>query len=212
MKTVFLDLDGTLTDPKVGITRSVIHALHALGHEAPTPDDLEWVIGPPLVESFRILGVDDPDHAVTLYRERFATQGLFENTPYPGVKTVLETLAARHRLCLATAKPLPFAQRITARFGLDRHLFAQFGAGLDGTFNDKADLLAHALDEVGIAASDAVMVGDRHHDIDAARAVGMASIAVTWGYGRPEEHGHATATCARLSELPATVASVLEQC
>lgn len=209
MKTVFLDLDGTLTDPKEGITKSVIYALEKLGHEAPAPDELTWVIGPALVDSFSELGVDDPNHAVALYRERFSTIGLFENTPYPGVEDVLKRLAARYRLCLATAKPLVFAKRITAKFGLDRHLFAQFGPELDGTRNDKGELLAHALGVLGERAENCVMVGDRHHDIDAAKSVAMASVAVTWGYGSADEHAQADATCNTLAQLPNLIETLL---
>lgn len=209
MSTVFLDLDGTLTDPKEGITKSVIHALETMGYTAPAQDDLTWVIGPPLTDSFSELGVADPNHAVALYRERFSTIGLFENTPYPGVTEMLTTLAKGHRLALATAKPLVFAERITARFGLNRHLSAQFGPDLDGTLSDKGDLLAQALKTLGVTPDRSVMVGDRHHDIDAARKVGMRSIAVTWGFGSDAEHQHADAICKSLADLPGLVAEML---
>jgi phosphoglycolate phosphatase len=210
MTTVFLDLDGTLTDPAEGIVTSVIHALERAGLDPPAPDTLTWVIGPPLIESFARLGVPDPVRALELYRERFAEGGLFENVPYSGVEGVLARLAAEYRLCLATAKPLVYAKRITAHFGMDRHLSAQFGPELDGTRNDKGVLLAYALDQLGERAGNAVMIGDRHHDIDAARAVGMRSIAVTWGYGTPEEHRQADLVCDRLTDLPEAVARVFE--
>lgn len=209
MTTLFLDLDGTLTDPSEGITRSVIHALEAMGHEAPDPGALTWVIGPALIESFSQLGVDDPEYALALYRERFSTVGLYENLPYPGVHDTLLQLEKRFRLCLATAKPLTFAERITEKFGLNRHMFAQFGPALDGTLNDKGDLLAHALEQLGETPENAIMIGDRHHDIDAARKVGMRSIAVTWGFGTAQEHTHADAICTSLANLPDVVDSVL---
>ncbi len=210
MKTVFLDLDGPLTDPKPGITRSVIHALEALGMAAPEPDDLTWVIGPALIDSFAQLGVADPEAAIRLYRERFSTVGLFENRVYSGINEALEALATRYRLCLATAKPREFAIRITAHFGLDQHLAAQFGPEMDGTRNDKGDLLAHALDALGLEARDCVMVGDRHHDIDAAKKVEMPSIGVTWGYSVPGELDHADARISQPSELVAAVSALLK--
>lgn len=209
MGTVFLDLDGTLTDPAEGITRCVIHALDVLGLPAPPPDALTWVIGPPLIDSFAKLGAPDPATALMLYRERFSTIGLFENIPYPGVEEVVSRLAERHRLCLATAKPKVYAERITRKFGLNRHFFAEFGPDLDGTLNDKADLLADALAQLGETPENCVMVGDRHHDIDAARAVGMASVAVTWGYGSREEHREADAICTALAELPDVIETTL---
>lgn len=209
MKTVFLDLDGTLTDPKEGITKSVIYALERVGIDAPQADDLEWVIGPALIDSFSELGVDDPNHAVALYRERYTDVGLFENRPYPGVLEVLGKLAKGYRLCLATAKPQAYATRITDKFGLNRHLFAEYGPELDGTRNDKGELLAYALSELGAHAEDCIMIGDRHHDIDAARAVGMRAIAVTWGYGSAEEHAKADAICTQMEDLPTLVQSML---
>ncbi len=210
MRTVFLDLDGTLTDPKPGITRSVIHALEALGMAAPEPDDLTWVIGPALIDSFARLGVADPEEAIRLYRERFSTVGLFENSVYSGINEALEVLSARYRLCLATAKPREFAIRITAHFGLDQHLAAQFGPEMDGTRNDKGDLLAYALNELGLEARDCVMVGDRHHDIDAAKKVEMPSIGVTWGYSAPGELDHATRLCGTPEALLQSIQDVLE--
>ncbi|MEJ2035061.1 MAG: HAD hydrolase-like protein [Maritimibacter sp.] len=209
MKTVFLDLDGTLTDPKPGITRSVIHALEALGMAAPEPDDLTWVIGPALIDSFARLGVADPEEAIRLYRERFSTVGLFENSVYSGINEALEALATRYRLCLATAKPREFAIRITEHFGLDRHLAAQFGPEMDGTRNDKGDLLAYALNELGLEAGDCVMVGDRHLDIDAAKMVEMPSIGVTWGYSAPGELDHATQLCSTPEALLHSIIDVL---
>ncbi|MEC7763173.1 MAG: HAD hydrolase-like protein [Pseudomonadota bacterium] len=210
MQTVFLDLDGTLTDPAEGIVTSVLYALERTGVAAPSFEQLTWVIGPPLIESFEKLGVPDPVEALGFYRDRFSDKGLFENVPFPGVDQVLAELALRYRLCLATAKPIAFAERITRHFGLDRHLFAQFGPELDGTRNDKGELLAHALREIGERAVACVMVGDRHHDIDAAKAVGMRSIAVAWGYGNPTEHAGADLICETLADLPAAIATLMD--
>ncbi len=209
MKTVFLDLDGTLTDAGPGIIASVTHALKALGLPAPDPAELGWVVGPALVDSFARLGVSDTAAALQLYRARYTEVGLFENSVYPGIPEALETLAATFRLCLATAKPHAYAKRITAHFGLNRHLFAEFGPELDGTRNNKGELLAHALDELGLDPDDCAMVGDRHHDFDAARFVGMPSLAVTWGYGSADEYDTADRVCGAPEALAADVAALL---
>lgn len=210
MSTIFLDLDGTLTDPKPGITRSFIYALEKLGLPAPAPDDLEWVIGPALLDSFAKLKVDDPQNAVDLYREHYTRGGLFENKVYGGIPDLLSGLQkAGYAMCLATAKPHAYARRITAHFGLADYLTHEFGPELDGTRNDKGDLLAHALSVTGYAAQTSIMVGDRHHDIDAARAVGMKAIGVTWGYGAIDELSGADVICHTPNELANAIANLL---
>ncbi|MEZ5714798.1 MAG: HAD hydrolase-like protein [Paracoccaceae bacterium] len=211
MAHVFLDLDGTLTDPKEGITRSVVHALEAMGLAAPEADALDWVIGPALVDSFARLGVEDVQTALAHYRARFGEVGLFENRPYDGIAEVLAALRqAGHVLCLATAKPHVFARRITERFGLAPYLAHEFGPELDGTRNDKGALLAHALEVTGADPARAVMVGDRHHDSRAARAVGMKAVAVTWGYGNAAEWAEADRLCHDPRDLPAAIAALLD--
>lgn len=210
MSTVFLDLDGTLTDPKPGVTKSFIYALEKLGRVAPTMDELEWVIGPALMESFVELKVDDPQVAIDLYRERYTTVGLFENRVYDGIPDLLSGLRDNgYTMCLATAKPHAYARKITAHFGLAEYLTHEFGPELDGTRNNKGDLLAHALDLTGYDAGTSIMIGDRHHDIDAARAVGMKAIGVTWGYGSLDELSMADAICHTPNELMATIANLL---
>ena len=210
MKTVFLDLDGTLTDPKPGVTKSFIYALEKLGRAAPTMDELEWVIGPALMESFIQLKVDDPLEAIDLYRERYTTIGLYENRVYDGIPGLLTNLqSAGYTMCLATAKPYAYARKITAHFGLAQYLTHEFGPELDGTRNNKGDLLAYALDLTGYNAGSSIMIGDRHHDIDAARAVGMKSIGVTWGYGSESELAAANAVCQTPDDLAETIKALL---
>jgi phosphoglycolate phosphatase len=197
MRIVFLDLDGTLTDPKPGITRSIRHALHTLGREAPPEDALTWCIGPPLLQSFVHLLGDEAlaGRALALYRERFAKTGLYENRVYAGVPEMLKRLRdAGFRLFLATSKPHVFASRITAHFGLDRWLDGAFGSELDGTRTDKTALLAHALEETGAEPGQAVMLGDREHDIIGARNNGVAGVGALWGYGTQAELQAAGAT------------------
>lgn len=190
MRTVFLDLDGTLTDPKPGITRSIRHALAALGVEPPEEDALTWCIGPPLARSFEALLGDAArvPRAIELYRERFATVGLYENRVYDGVPEMLERVAgAGFRLCLATSKPHVYARPIVEHFGLDRWVGQVFGAELDGARSDKAELLAHALEQTGCAPGRAVMLGDREHDVRGALANDLPCVGAVWGYGGAEE-------------------------
>ena len=142
MDAIYFDLDGTLTDPKPGITRSIQYALQRLDHPTmPTEDELTWCIGPPLRTSFvRLLGGEtSADLAVSLYRERFSDVGLYENGVYDGIGDVLTTLCASgHRLFVATSKAHVFADRIIDHFGLRDHFEHVFGAELDGTRVDKS--------------------------------------------------------------------------
>ena len=209
MATVFLDLDGTLTDPAPGITASVNHALSALGHTPLPPAEMGWMIGPPLLDTFARLGVADPQAALGHYRARYAETGLFENRVYDGIPEALTALAqAGHRMVLMTAKPHIYARRITAHFGLARFMVAEYGPELDGTRNDKAELLAHAITELG-TTGDAVMVGDRTHDIAAGKANGCATLAVAWGYGTPEEHAAADRIVRHPDRLAAAVRDLI---
>ena len=190
MPVAFLDLDGTLTDPKPGITRSIRHALLALGREAPDEAALTWCIGPPLMQSFvKLLGGEaDAARALALYRERFSGIGLYENRVYDGVPQMLTQLqGAGFRLYLATSKPHVFASRITVHFGLDDWLAGVFGSELDGTRSDKTALLAHALEQTGAQPGQALMLGDREHDIVGARNNGVAAIGALWGFGSEGE-------------------------
>lgn len=190
---VFFDLDGTLTDPAEGITRSIRHALRILGLPTPPHSDLVRHIGPPLRNTFaQLLGRNPGDaqveRAIGLYRERFSSVGLFENRLYPGVPEMLESLLdAGFDLYIATSKPRVFAVSICEHFGLHRYVCGIYGPELNGWFDDKGDLLAHLLSEEGIAAKNALMVGDREHDIIAAQKNAILSAGVTYGYGTREE-------------------------
>ena len=188
--TIYFDLDGTLTDPKPGITRSIQYALQRLDHPTiPTEDELTWCIGPPLRTSFvKMLGDHAADRAVALYRERFSDIGLYENRVYDGIGEVLTTLrASGHRLFVATSKALVFADRIIDHFGLRPHFERVFGAELDGTRADKGDLLAYALKETDVDPSKALMIGDRSHDMIGAGKNGIKGIGVLYGYGSRDE-------------------------
>lgn len=191
MDAIYFDLDGTLTDPKIGITRSIQYALGKLDHPAmPTEDELTWCIGPPLRASFvKLLGGDHAaDAAVAFYRERFSDVGLFENGVYDGVPEVLTTLrASGHRLFVATSKPHVFAERIIDHFGLRDHFERVFGSELDGTRVDKSDLLEYALKAAAVDPSRTLMIGDRSHDMVGACNNGMKGIGVLYGYGSRDE-------------------------
>jgi phosphoglycolate phosphatase len=203
MDAIYFDLDGTLTDPKIGITRSIQYALDKLGHSAIlSEDELTWCIGPPLRASFTKLlgGEHGSDRAVSLYRERFADIGIFENSLYAGIADILTALARPgRRLFVATSKPGVFAERIIDHFGLRGHFERVFGSELDGTRSDKTQLLEYALRETSVDPSRAIMIGDRSHDIVGARNNGMSAIGVLYGYGSREELTEAGAhhVCAR---------------
>ena len=190
MDAIYFDLDGTLTDPKPGITRSIQYALQRLDHPTiPTEDELTWCIGPPLRTSFvRLLGDHTADRAVALYRERFSDIGLYENRVYDGIGEVLTKLrASGHRLFVATSKAHVFADRIIDHFGLRDHFEHVFGAELDGTRADKSHLLEYALKQAAVDPAKTLMIGDRSHDMVGAKNNGMNRIGVLYGYGSRDE-------------------------
>jgi phosphoglycolate phosphatase len=190
MEAVYFDLDGTLTDPKIGITRSIQYALARLDQRVPSEDELKWCIGPPLRASFRtMLGNDDlADRAVTLYRERFGDIGIYENSIYPGIVEILSKLhSSGRRLFVATSKPIIYASRIIDHFEMNVYFERVFGSELDGTRSDKTELLDHALRISGANRQRAIMIGDRRHDMIGARNNSMTAIGVLYGYGSETE-------------------------
>jgi len=207
MDAIFFDLDGTLTDPKPGITRSIQYALGKLDHPiVPTEDELTWCIGPPLRASFvKLLGGEaSADLAVSFYRERFSDVGLYENSVYAGIPDVLAELRkSGRRLFVATSKAHVFADRIIDHFNLRPYFERVFGAELDGTRADKSDLLAYALKTTAVDPSRSLMIGDRSHDMIGARNNGVRGIGVLYGYGSEQELTAAGASC--LCETPEAV-------
>lgn len=189
---VFFDLDGTLIDPFEGITGSYRHALEALGRTPPPAADLAPCIGPPLRNNLeRLLGTTcraTVDEGIRAFRARYAAWGWSRNVVYPGIPGMLSTLRrAGVRLFIATAKPEPFATQVATHHGLLEWVEAVYGPPLDGSQDDKARLLARALGERGIDPAEAVLVGDRRHDVRAARENGVLAVQVTWGYAVPGE-------------------------
>ncbi len=191
-RAVLFDLDGTLTDPRPGFVRSIRYALDRLGRPCPADDGLASFIGPPLRSTFAtLLGTADRglvERAMSLYRERYADVGLYENDLYDGVAEMLETVSGQAgALFVATSKPAVYAERIVKHFGLGRYFRGVYGAELGGRFDDKADLLAHLLALEDLRAGAAIMVGDRASDMVAARVNGARAIGILWGYGSEAE-------------------------
>lgn len=187
-----LDLDGTLTDPGMGITNSVMHALKKFGIEVADRSELYSFIGPPLPDSFhKYYGFDEAkaNQAVTYYREYFRDKGIFENEVYAGIPETLRAMKEKGvTVALATSKPYEFAVRILEHFNLIQY-FDYFGAAtMDGRISKKADVIAHLLQDIGnVDRSEVLMVGDRAQDIEGAKANGLQSVGVLWGYGSEEE-------------------------
>lgn len=197
--TLLFDLDGTLTDPKVGITESIRYALDKMERPYPPQASLDWCIGPPLLESFaKLLQSDDlalGQEALRLFRERFSTVGLIENEPYPDMPPVLEKLqAAGLKLFIATSKPAVYARRIVAHFDLAHYFLAVYGSELDGRLTHKNELLHHILQTEKLNPTQTLMIGDRKHDILGAKANQVTAVGVTWGYGSAQELTTAGAT------------------
>jgi phosphoglycolate phosphatase len=189
---LLFDLDGTLTDPFPGITKCISYALDRMGRQLPPCETLRWCIGPPLKDSFaKLLASDDNklvDKALTLYRERFGTVGLFENEVYGGIPESLKALKENgHILYVATSKPEIYAERIIDHFRLQRYFKRIYGSELNGTRNDKTSLISYILQRESIDSSETLMIGDREHDIIGAKENGVYGIGVLWGYGTKNE-------------------------
>lgn len=187
----FFDLDGTLTDSASGILNGVQLALEHFGLRPPR-ESLTFFIGPPLLESFAVYFPGEPDKARTalrIYREYYREQGMFENSVYPGMADLLADLTtAGVRVHLATAKPEPFARIIVEHFGLLPYFTVLAGAELDGPRHDKTDVLRYALRLAELPPeARPLMIGDRHHDVEGAQAVGLPCAGVLYGYGSREE-------------------------
>ena len=189
--TVLFDLDGTLTDPGKGITNSVAYSLKKFGIETEDRNELYKFIGPPLYESFmKYYGFskEKAETAVSYFREYFRDTGIFENEVYDGIENLLNALSSSGRkIILATSKPEEFAKRILVHFGLDKYFDFIAGATMDSSRVRKGDVIAYALSESGCSADNAVMIGDKMHDIQGAKENGLASIGVLFGYGSKEE-------------------------
>jgi len=189
---ILLDLDGTLTDPKAGMTRCFQLALSQLGLTPPHADQLEWCIGPPLKQSFaRLLNTKDAtriDQAIFNYRKEYSTKGMFENVVYPGAIPFLQRIKSTGlHVYLATSKPRVIAIKILDHFKLTSFFDAVYGSGLDDHLTDKGDLVAHILDSEKLDPVVTLIVGDRFYDVISGKKNGIMTAAVTYGYGTLQE-------------------------
>jgi len=192
LSDILFDLDGTITDPKEGITRCIQFSLGQLGLPSPGADQLTWCIGPPLRGSLsRLLNTADDallDRALAYYRKRFSETGIYENALYPGIIPALRRIRrAGFRVFLATSKPRVYATRILDHFELTPFFQAIHGSELDGRLSDKGELVAHILEFENLNPKATLIVGDRFQDIFAGKKNGLMTAAVTYGYGSREE-------------------------
>ena len=205
MKAVFFDLDGTLTDSGEGIINCATLALEHFGLPVPSREAMRVFVGPPLDQSLINHGVpvDRVDEAIRIFRSRYTTVGKFENFPYPGVEELLQTLKdAGCRLFVATSKPENMSVEILEKFHLAPYFEKICGATLDGSRSHKADVIAYLLSQVE-GVENVVMVGDTAFDVIGAKAHGIPTIGVSWGYGEicDMENAGAVAIAKTMEEL-----------
>lgn len=209
---IFFDLDGTLTDPGEGITKSVAYALDKFGIHVEDRSSLNKFIGPPLKDSFMAyygFSEEDAQKAVEYYREYFGVTGLFENRPYDGIYDVLETLKNRgYILAVATSKPEVYTERILEKFSLSGYFDHVAGATLDSSRVKKSDVIAHAVRLAGVTdMKQILMAGDRKHDVEGAKAHGIDCAGVLYGYGSRQELADAGADY--ILEKPADILDIV---
>ena len=188
-KTILFDLDGTLTDSGEGIINCVIYALERFGLPIPSRDALRYFVGPPLHESFIKQGIpaDRAEEAVAVYRERYIPIGKYENTPYPGIRELLEILQSEgHALYVATSKPEQMSIDILEHFDLAKYFDLICGATMDTSRTNKEAVIAYLLEQSG-RSGPIVMVGDTKFDVIGAKVHGIPCIGVSWGYGEPAD-------------------------
>jgi phosphoglycolate phosphatase len=212
--TVLMDLDGTVSDPAGGVYASFRYALERVGRPWPDDQPLAWIIGPPLSESFRQLLGDRETSAQALqhYRTHYAAGALYDNRLYPGMAEAIASLSNDgFRLFVATSKLVTFAEKIVQRFGLASRFERVYGSSLDGRIDKKGDIIAMCLAAEDIDPETCLMVGDREHDVNGARANGLDCIGVTWGYGGADEltAAQALTLCERPSDLAALVSRTI---
>lgn len=187
-KTILFDLDGTLTDSGEGIMNCAKLALDHFGITVSNRDDLRAFVGPPLNETFEKFGIpaEQTEEAIRIYRSRYVPIGKYENSPYPGIRQLLETLnSLGFPMYVATSKPEALSVEILEHFGLAKYFRKVYGASLDTSRGTKEAVIAYLLEEIGKPDS-IVMVGDTQFDVIGAAAHGIDCIGVSWGYGSVE--------------------------
>ena len=208
--TLLFDLDGTLTDSTEGIIRCLEYALERMGYEV--PEDTNKFLGPPLYRSFAdFCGMNEEqvNEAVRIFRERYSDVGLFENRVYDGIPEMLQRLRdGGKRIMVATSKPEVYAVRIFDRFGLSQFFEIVGGANINGTRNDKDEVIEYVLDKAGISdRSSVLMIGDRRQDVLGAHKTGLKCMGILWGFGSIEELTEAGADF--IAETPEKAADML---
>jgi len=208
--TLLFDLDGTLTDSTEGIVRCLEYALERMGFDI--PEDTNKFLGPPLYRSFaEFCGMNEEqvNEAVRIFRERYSTVGLFENRVYDGVPEMLKRLRdGGKRIMVATSKPEVYAVRIFDRFGLSQFFEIVGGANINGTRNDKDEVIEYVLEKAGISdRSSVLMIGDRRQDVIGAHKTGLKCMGILWGFGSIEELTEAGADF--IAETPEKAADML---
>lgn len=192
-KAILFDLDGTLNESGPGIIKSVQHALEKMGKPEPDAEKLRVFIGPPLKEQFMSyadLTAEEAEQAITFYRERYTTIGLFENDVYEGVEEMLKVLKETgYVLAVASSKPEVFVKKILAFFHMDHYFAEMVGSELAGGRTKKSEVIEETLSRLGLAdeRERVLMVGDKEHDVFGAREAGLGCVAAAWGYGTQEE-------------------------
>lgn len=204
-KAIFFDLDGTLTDSGEGIINCATLALEHFGLPVPSREEMGVFVGPPLDQTFLKFGVpaDKTQEAIDVFRSRYLVVGKFENSPYPGIREVLDTLKQQgYRLFVATSKPETTAVEILNKFELAQYFEVICGATFDSGRVHKADVIAYLLEKIG-TPENIIMVGDTEFDVLGAAAHGIATIGVSWGYGKVEamEQAGAAAIAHSMDEL-----------
>ena len=200
-KTILFDLDGTITDSGEGIINCVIYALERFGLPIPDRNSLRCFVGPPLHESFIKQGIpaERAEEAVAVYRERYVPTGMFENTPYPGIREVLDNLkSGGHTLYVASSKPEWMCVEILKHFELDQYFEQICGATMDTSRTNKEAVIAYLMEQNG-RPDNMIMVGDTKFDVLGAKFHGIPCVGVSWGYGTVDEMREAGAAAIAFS-------------
>jgi phosphoglycolate phosphatase len=191
-KTLLFDLDGTLVDSKPGIETCFRETLHVLGVPLAPSTDLDWLVGPPIIDAFRHLksqGFEfSEQEALKIFREKYKVSGVFNNVLYEGISNTLQSCLSLGFSChVATSKPEVFAKMVISQHGLDGLFASVFGSDLDGKLNTKGKVIRHLMSSKTISANDSWMIGDREHDVLGALECDVQPIGVLWGYGSRSE-------------------------
>ena len=206
-KNILFDLDGTLTDPFLGITNSVKYSLKKLNMVDYDENKLKLFIGPPLEKSFtELFNLDKNESkiAVNYYREYFSERGMYENVLYENIDNLLKNIKNKNKICiLATSKLEKFAAEILKHFEIESYFDKIVGSNLDGTLSEKEDIIKHIIEKENLNKSETIMIGDRKYDIIGANKNNIHSIAVLYGYGTKEEleESKPTYLCERVMDI-----------